>query len=442
MPETNRTKWLTRKTLLITLLTPPDAVSVLTIYLVLLFVIPSDRGIGALGGAGSVAGVFALATLLWWCWHHIQSPGSPRFGSPSPVRTAMFVFLGAVLASFAVASISALPAPDANAADLGLLRAGSFAGVLLVANDGIPDKERFLTLMRRLALLGGLYAALGALQFYTGQSFTDAIQIPGLTTGQFEGVDARGGFVRPEATARQPLEYAAVLTMLLPIALTLAIHDHKSARLVRWFPVAAMTLAIFLSVSRSAFIGAVAVLAVLLPTWAPKVRRAAAWALAFAFVAVYVLVPGMVGTVLGLFTVRDASVDSRTDGYDIAGEFVAMNPLLGRGFGTFLPSYRILDNQYVGMLIELGAIGVVTFAAVLAVGAGVAFAGRRLHHDHIMTQMGPALGASVLVSALLAAFFDALSFAQAAGLMFLMSGLSGAYWHLGAPTRRIAREGA
>ena len=47
--------------------------------------------------------------------------------------------------------------------------------------------------------------------------------------------------------------------------------------------------------------------------------------------------------------------------YAIAGEFIGRAPIFGRGFSTFLPSYRILDNQYLGLLIETGIVGLVAF---------------------------------------------------------------------------------
>jgi hypothetical protein len=44
----------------------PDAVTVITWYAILLYVVPSDRRIEALGGAGSPAYILAIVALLWW----------------------------------------------------------------------------------------------------------------------------------------------------------------------------------------------------------------------------------------------------------------------------------------------------------------------------------------------------------------------------------------
>ncbi len=161
-----------------------------------------------------------------------------------------------------------------------------------MANDAITSEERFLVLVRRLTLFAGLYATLGLFQFFTGMSIVDTWQIPGLSGPGDTGIGARSGFVRSAATATHPLEYAVVLTMMLPFCLTVAIRDRSRSAFLRWFPVAVITLSTVLSVTRSAFLAMAAVYLVLLPSWPPVVRRAAGAILALGAVAVYVAVPG------------------------------------------------------------------------------------------------------------------------------------------------------
>ncbi|MEO5319759.1 O-antigen ligase family protein [Arthrobacter sp. CC3] len=338
--------------------------------------------------------------------------------------------MAAALASYAVGASRALPSAEINALNLGLVRVAAFAGVLLVATDGIPNRERLIKLVRWLCFLGGMFAALGLLQFFTGQSFVEKLNIPGLTVSDFGALQDRGGFNRSISTARNPLEYAFVLAMTLPLALTLALYDNGSRLLVRWFPVATMTLAALLSVSRSAIIGVLVAVVVLMPSWSPAVRR---WAgvTAVALVGiVWVLVPGMMGTIKGLFGGQDPSLKSRTDSYDIVSTFVEMNPLLGRGFGTFLPEYRILDNQYLVTLIDMGVVGLVAFCAIPAVGFIAVIAARSHYAEPLLAKLGPALAASLAAGAVLTGFFDALSFPQAAGVLFLVAGLCGSYWRM------------
>ena len=70
---------------------------------------------------------------------------------------------------------------------------------------------------------------------------------------------------------------------------------------------------------------------------------------------------------------QDDSALSRTDSYDLAAQFIERSPVFGRGLSTFLPSYRILDNQYLGLLIETGVVGTAAFLALLTTALVVAY---------------------------------------------------------------------
>lgn len=186
-----------------------------------------------------------------------------------------------------------------------------------------------------------------------------------------------------------------------------------------------------MSVTRSAIIGMVVGVGMLIPTWEPRVRRLA---VAFAFggvLAVYVLIPGLVGTIRGLFIGAfegDPSVQSRTGSYELAATFIGRSLLFGRGLGTFLPAYWIFDNQYLLLLVEGGIVGFLILVSLL-VGSGLRIALRRVGpNDLVFKPMATAIGASVLTGATLTAFFDVFYFPKAAGLLFMLTGISGAYW--------------
>jgi O-antigen ligase len=312
-------------------------------------------------------------------------------------------------------------------ADLGLVRVAALVGIFLVANDGITTEFRFLELARRLTWLGGLYGLLGLLQFFSGTSFVDAWQIPGLTASPDAGIGARYGFVRAVATASHPLEYSVVLTMLLPFCLALAIYDRSSSWLLRWAPVGLITVSSALSVTRSALLAMVAIFVVLLPSWPKQVRITLGAMLAIGSVAIYVAIPGMAGTILGMFSSSDASITSRTDSYDTAADFLMISPFLGRGFGTFMPAYRILDNQYLLSAIEIGLIGLTALVFVIVAAMVVPLSLRRRWSRQPMKAMGIALFASMLAGGLILAFFDAFAFPQACGTLFMVAGICGAY---------------
>ena len=113
--------------------------------------------------------------------------------------------------------------------------------------------------------------------------------------------------------------------------------------------------------------------------------------------AVYLSVPGVLGTITSLFTgaSEDPSIASRTGSYDIAYSFFLNNPILGRGFGTFLPKYWILDNGYLGLLIEGGIAGLLGLLVLIASAAYSARKARRLSVDEFDRELAQAVLASV-----------------------------------------------
>jgi hypothetical protein len=54
-----------------------------------------------------------------------------------------------------------------------------------------------------------------------------------------------------------------------------------------------------------------------------------------------------------------------TDSYGLAFESIHRSPLSGRGFRTFLPEYRILDNQLPGTAVQLGLIALLALLAAI-----------------------------------------------------------------------------
>lgn len=414
---------------------PPDAVAVLTAYLVLLVGLPSRLTFAPLGGAGSPAVIVGLGCVGWWGYWQVLRPSRPVVGA-QPVRRAYLVMLLAFLLSYIASTRRPAVTDEGTAAALGMVALVSLGGVLLLANDGPPTRERFETLLRRIVVAGGALAGLAIVQFVTGQAWVDRISIPGLSYNQsLGGLATRDGLNRPAATALHPIELGVVLAMILPLALNLALTDRRRGAVARWAPVVLILFAAFISISRSAVIGVTLGLIVIAARWPRRVRRTALCTLPFFLLALFLLVPGLLGSLAGLFTGigSDSSAGSRTGSYGLAFEFVKRAPVFGRGFGTFLPEYRILDNEYLLLLIEVGALGLLCTLACFVTAMHCAGRVRTRQADATSQQIAQALKASVAVGAVSLALFDGLGFPMAAGMLFLMVGLCGAAW-------RLARE--
>jgi polysaccharide biosynthesis protein PslJ len=405
-----------------------DGVTFLTVYIFLLFAIPSRLIFAPLGGAGTPALLVGVFGSVWWAWYHLHR--STRTPSQFPqVRLFVMVFCGAVLVSYVAAMSRPIVDAEVSTADLGLIAVLGWAGIALVAHDGIPNLGRMTTLVNRLAVAGGCIAALGILQFVTKQSWVDQIDIPGLSSNQALGsILGRNGFARPAGTAIHPIEFGVALTVVLPFALHRAFYSTWVPRVRRWLPLVAITIAIPISISRSAILGATVVLIILLPVWSKVRRRLALASIVSLGTLIFLTIPGMLGTLTSLFTgiSTDTSATSRTDSYALAWEFITRSPLVGRGFSTFLPSYRILDNQYLLSLIELGILGLLAFLAMVVAAVLAAKRAARSTRDEATQHLCMAVLAAVAAAGVSLALFDALSFPMVGGLLFLTVGMAGA----------------
>lgn len=418
---------------------PRDAVTLLSVYAFLLLLVPSHLVFSALGGNGTPAMVVGLVALALWCT--ASRPKDDRSVRARPVRFAILVYITADIASYMLAMLHELDPAEVRSADRALLTLGAAAGIALSAADGIPTLERLETLLSRVVIFASICAGIAALQF-VGFDLTRHLYIPGLHATSTLGSDStRASFNRVAGTARHPIELGATLAMVLPLALHFAFRAEGSARTWRWLCVGLLGLAIPMSLSRTAIVGVLVVVIVLLPTY-PPVRQRAALVVGGVWTTVMWLgIPGLVGTLRNLFTNAgsDASVTDRTARYSrIAGLF-RHHVYIGRGLGTFIPErYFVLDNQYIATTLETGLIGLSALIFVMIVSFGCARGARRLLKDPVTRDLAQSLAAAAAVPLAVFATFDALSFPMVPGLMFLLLGCNGALWRIARQNRQTA----
>lgn len=413
----------------------PDAVTALCGFVILLISIPSSLGVGALGSAGAPATIIGVVAFLWWCWHHLHRPRFRDVGV-QPARWAIIILLICALISYTHAMSRPLPGDEVSPADSALIRLVSISGVALVANDGIRSEKRIRVLVNFIIVAAASVAALSILQVATGQLWVDRISIPGLVQNAAIDLTDRQGLVRPSGTAYHPLEFAAVLAMILPIA----IMNARSKQCRRWVHFAIISLVfmgILLSLSRTAILCVALGLALIFPAL-PRIWRIVGLVAAVGMLGVAsVAMPGLFGTLRGLFLgiSDDPSVQSRTDSYALVAELWSNNPWIGRGLGTFLPKYWILDNMYLQALVELGLLGLLALVGVSVTAFMCGWRAQKCYPEGADRDLARGITAGVAAGAASFAFFDALSFPQSAFMLFLLIGMSGAYWRL---SRRAA----
>lgn len=425
-----------------------DAVVVLSIYVFLLMLIPATETFPALGGLGTPATIFAVLALLWFTAGRLTRRFHLGPESSAP-RKAMCVFGAAVLMAYLAAATRGAAYVEIQSADRDLILVTAWAGLVAIASAGITDYERLDTLLRRIVIGGSIVAALGIFEFATQINLVKFIQIPGLSANiADQGSQVRGDFFRPKATTSHPLEYGAVLAMLLPFALQQAFDPKRAGpktKMKRWLPVILMASTMPLTVSRTAMVGVMIVLIVLVPTWEVKRRRPAYAVIVVGTGLIKVLVPGLLGTIVGLFTSaignNDASTQARTGDYAGVEPYIQARPIFGRGFGTFIPTlYRFTDNMYLLAMVELGAFGVFAIIVLYLTAMRSGRVGRKLSTDPARRELGQSFTATFGVALVTSATFDTMTFMMFSGLTFVLLGCVGSY--LGIVRRERAEQSA
>lgn len=418
-----------------------DVVRLLTFYAVLLFLIPATLIFAPLGGEGTPATVFLLCVLFLylasWISGRIQPSGGGRL-----VRMTTLIFSVAVLASFIAAMTRDITQTEVLAADSGLVWLAACAGLVVLTTEAIRDFGQLETLLRRLVLLGSVIAVVGMLQF-RGIDLTKLVRLPGLTVNTQDVIDLmdRNGFVRPQSTASQPIEFSVVMAMLLPIAVQQAFQDRYGGRFRRWAPVLLIGFAGPLTVSRSGILGVGVGLLVLLPTWRPRRVLGALAVIAVSIGLLRLAAHGLITTFVhlfqGLFNGQDSSVNARVADYSGVSQYITQRPIFGRGFGTFLPQlYRYTDNMFLLSIVEIGVVGVLALFILFCSGIQSAALGRRRAVEPRQREIGQALIASMAVVLVTSATFDSFTFPMFSGLFFMLLGCCGAYCTIMTANRR------
>ncbi|WP_181311584.1 O-antigen ligase family protein [Nocardioides campestrisoli] len=435
------------------------AVSLLVLYLALLLLIPSELVLAEVGSAGTPANLLGLAFLLWWVCARLGGQVSARL---TPMHLALGVLVLCVLLALVNGLAhgwtrpvdirqdfdevwTLLPVTETELFDKsvlgamrGLIALGSWVGVALLIIDGIrswPDLDRVIDVLVGLC---AVVAALGIYQYFTGDNLARHVQVPGLSPTYDVGVSiSRSVLNRVSATTTHPIEFCVVLTTVLPLALHRAFHPRRTGTVRRvltvYLPAALIALAIPMAVSRSGIVALGTAMLVLFVGW-PANRRL--WLLVLAPPAAVLMrsaLPGLLGTIRSLFTqsLTDPSVTARTDDYGTTLALYSEHALLGRGAFTFIPQYyRVLDNQLLLNLIELGILGLTATLGVFATGYYLARHAKRHADSEEHRHLGLALSAAIAAMFIAYFTFDAWGFAKTGAVTFVLLGLAGALYRL------------
>jgi O-antigen ligase len=410
-----------------------DGRGLIVALVVVLFAIPSRDVFAGSGLAITPAVALSFLILALWVGGRLM-PGAHPPISKNPVAIALGIYLLTVVLSAAGAG-SMFHSPDeARGLDRGIITMIAVLGSAVVLTDvlTVSGVKRIVTVMCWCAT--GL-SLVGIVQFEFGVNVSNfLLHIPGLrSTFSQNFILTRSIFRRPSGTAEHPIEFGVVLASVLPLAAYRAFGAKTRVQAQwRWISAVVILVGAAMSLSRGAFIAIAVAGIVMVTTW--KGRRIANVAIAGAlvFASLRVAIPGLVGTMISLFLhlSSDPSIKGRTQDYAIVGGTIKDHPLIGRGFGTFIPGPNdLLDNQYLGTIVETGFVGLAGLLLVFIVAFMCARGARRVcGPDRDTAELAQALAGSVAGCAVYFATFDALSFPMARGVTFVLVGCAGALW--------------
>jgi O-antigen ligase len=260
---------------------------------------------------------------------------------------------------------------------------------------------------------------------------------------QFNGaveVD-RAGLIRAVGSSAHPIELGVVLALAFPLGLALAFGSGRRW----WIPTAILAVGVMSAASRTPILMLTAAGLVLLWLRPSEVKRLLPLAIPL-IVVIKLALPGSIATLKNAFfpqggLVAEQSAQARNYDPLLAGGRVSQlgprldeasrTPVLGQGFATRQTGFNnplrnapILDNQWLGLLLELGIVGVIGWAALFIGSARrLGRAARRRAGPNGWLAAG--LAASIVGFGAALFTFDGFSFIQATFVFWILISLSG-----------------
>lgn len=416
---------------------PEQGNTLLKILVLIVLVLPSYMVVGAFGASGSAGQLLALVIfVLWLIAAAFGLHNSMPYGHPG--RAALLLWIVASCASYAAMFAGFSGSNDEAgraAADRWLILVLAGAGITLVTTETVRTLDAVRSLSR-WAMAGAAFCSVVAIiQFafkINPMQWVASIMIGFEDNGSGTAFQSREAFMRVAGTTMHPIELGVVCSMLLPLSVWWALFDTSVRPWMRYSVPVLLFVGNVITVSRTGLIGLAIAALILIPYLPSLARRWAFVAVPLGIAALFLLVPGMVSTLFSSATAgsSDSSITYRTDDYPLAWQLFFERPWLGLGPGTWMPEDKknVFDNQYLLTVATMGGVGLLAlltyFLAPFFASLTAAHHARNLE---VRTLAG-AIGAAMLVAAVSAGTFDAMSFQTFALICPLFVGLSGVVW--------------
>jgi hypothetical protein len=325
----------------------------------------------------------------------------------------------------------------------------SFVLVYFIAYSVVRSRGDIEYLVRAIVVCAAILSIFALVEYRTGQNYFDRLSrvIPVL---EFKGDPTEGitrsGRLRVYASAQHPIALAGALAMVLPLAIYVALTTRKA---FWWLSVFLVGLGGLSTVSRTGPL-MVVVGAVTLYVFRPAdTRRLIPLALP-AIIVTFVILPNALGAFRSAFfpqggLVAEQQTIARGNQLQADGRFADISPslrqwearpLFGQGFATRVvepverANARILDDQWLGLLVEVGVIGVGLLLWLFT--RSVSTLGRLARRDaSSLGLLSGSIAASIVAAGVGMITYDMFSFVQVTFLLFLMLAIGASVVALG-----------
>jgi hypothetical protein len=346
----------------------------------------------------------------------------------TPVEIAMLVFAAIALLSI-VLNIDRIYQQNelgfVNKQLSQLLAYGAFFFVVIASlrPEEVPAFTRLVMALACLTAVGVIY------QSRTGNNLF--FSLSGTLLGPFAQVAAAptdNAKLIISGPTQHGLALASMLTIALPFAVLPLLEARRPSERLKYLVIIGLILAADFSTHEKTGTFAPIAAFIVLAAYKRQILRWMPLAIIVLIPVIHFASPGAlggIGEILPTSTSQADYSDGRAYDYPAVAPDILNNLILGRGYGTMNTQnwriYRILDNQYLGTLFQVGVIGLISYLAIVVFGMVTA---------HGVIRKGgvrapPALAASAGCAAfgLLSATYDAAAFPQAVYSFLFVAGL-------------------
>jgi hypothetical protein len=304
----------------------------------------------------------------------------------------------------------------------------SYLIFFVIVASGVRPREvpRFAAFMVGLSLI----TALGAIleyrlrinPFYSWTAHVLPVEFP----GDMFSRDSLGRLTVYGPTS-QPLELATILGMMVPWAFVGALESKGRKRLLYALAIGLLLAGAMSTVRKTSVMAPAAGILVLI-AYRPRavIRRLVPLGLMLGFI-IHFTSPGAIGSIFDQLNPTNfnsaLTTKDRTSDYDAITPDVSSHLLLGRGFQSYDgKKYRILDNEYLVLVLGVGFIGLAAYISIFVATLSAAHPTIR-GPDPVRARYALAAAGSVGVMGAATLLFDNLSFPHVPYLFFFIAGL-------------------